>query len=65
MRGLSTFACLLLGAATLQAQYTSTTHKPPAHIWGTAPAVFPAGSKMAVLNGDPAKAALNLGKGTS
>ena len=30
----------------------------PALTWGPAPAVFPAGAKMAVLQGDPGKAAL-------
>ena len=30
----------------------------PALTWGPAPAVFPAGAKMAVLAGDPGKAAL-------
>jgi len=30
----------------------------PALTWGPAPAIFPAGAKMAVLQGDPSKAAL-------
>lgn len=30
----------------------------PALVWGPAPAVFPAGAKMAVLQGDPSKTAL-------
>ena len=30
----------------------------PALTWGPAPAIFPAGAKMAVLQGDPGKAAL-------
>jgi quercetin dioxygenase-like cupin family protein len=30
----------------------------PALVWGPAPAVFPAGAKMAVLQGDPGKTAL-------
>lgn len=30
----------------------------PAIVWGPAPAIFPAGAKMAVLQGDPGKAAL-------
>jgi len=29
----------------------------PAIVWGPAPAIFPAGAKMAVLQGDPSKAA--------
>lgn len=30
----------------------------PAYAWGPAPAIFPAGAKMAVLAGDPSKAEL-------
>jgi quercetin dioxygenase-like cupin family protein len=47
---------LLLGAGTLHAQGASahTTHK---LAWGPAPAAFPKGAKMAVVSGDPSKAA--------
>jgi quercetin dioxygenase-like cupin family protein len=47
---------LLLCAVTLQAQ----TAKPASStepVWGPAPAVFPAGAQMAVISGDPGKAA--------
>ena len=56
MRTLALTAGLLLGAASANAQtahHASATH--PA--WGRAPAVFPAGAQMAVLSGDPSKAA--------
>ena len=42
-------AALSVGAAHLPAQV-------PELKWGTAPAVFPTGAKMAVLQGDPGKA---------
>ena len=57
MRALLLSACLLLPAvAPLQAQAAST-HKSHSLTWGPAPAVFPKGAKMAVVRGDPAKAA--------
>lgn len=44
-------------AVPLAAQSTATTaaHAAPAHTlhWGPAPAVFPAGARMAVVSGDP------------
>ena len=55
MRGLSLSACLLVWAASLQAQGTS--NNAPTRSWGPAPAVFPGGAQMAVISGDPAKAA--------
>ena len=58
MRALPLSACLLLWAATLHAQYDSSSHKETKLAWGPAPAVFPKGAKMAVLNGDPGKAAM-------
>jgi quercetin dioxygenase-like cupin family protein len=67
MRALPLSACLLLCAASLQAQATSTMHAQtasaghsPKHAlsWGPAPAVFPQGAKMAVVKGDPSKAGL-------
>jgi hypothetical protein len=56
MRGLSLTACLLLWAVSLQAQAASPSD---AHTrsWGPAPPVFPRGAQMAVISGDPAKAA--------
>jgi hypothetical protein len=56
MRAFSLSACLLLLAASLHAQ-GSSTHKTAALTWGPAPAVFPSGATMAVVSGDPGKAA--------
>ena len=66
MRAVSLSACLLLWAAALhgQSSYSQTGHtqketKPEAKLtWGPAPAVFPAGAQMAVVKGDPGKAAM-------
>lgn len=55
MRVLPLSALLLLWAVALHGQYTPT-NKAPARVWGPAPAVFPAGAKMAVVSGDPGKA---------
>jgi quercetin dioxygenase-like cupin family protein len=55
MRAFSLSAGLFLWASTLHGQYAST-HTAPKLTWGPAPAVFPAGAKMAVVSGDPAKA---------
>ena len=56
MRILTVPACLmLLAAPPLHSQAAPAT--PSALHWASAPAVFPAGAKMAVLSGDPAKAA--------
>jgi quercetin dioxygenase-like cupin family protein len=52
---------LLAGLAllVLPAAANAQTHAPaPALNWGPAPAVFPAGAKMAVLQGDPSKPGL-------
>lgn len=46
---------LLLGGSVVQAQGPAA--KPAALKWGPAPAVFPKGAKMAVVSGDPGKAA--------
>lgn len=51
MRLGTTTALLMTIAATAAAQTPS--HHPPAFKWGPAPAVFPAGAEMAVLEGDP------------
>jgi quercetin dioxygenase-like cupin family protein len=57
MRFLPIAACLLLvGGAVAQAQGAPAA-KPAALKWGPAPAVFPKGAKMAVVSGDPGKAA--------
>jgi quercetin dioxygenase-like cupin family protein len=52
----SIFALAAVGMLSLQA--TPLAAQAPALKWGPAPAVFPAGAKMAVLSGDPGKAAL-------
>ncbi len=54
MRALSLSAGLLLWAVTLHGQANS--NKDTTLAWGPAPAVFPAGAKMAVVSGDPTKA---------
>src|SRR6266478_7239184 len=55
MRILTLPACLMLMAAPpLHSQAAPAT--PSALHWGSAPAVFPAGARMAVLSGDPTKA---------
>jgi len=57
MRTFVTNACLLLlGVSTVRAQ-AAPAAKPAALHWGPAPAVFPKGAKMAVVSGDPGKAA--------
>src|SRR2546426_9297177 len=53
MRALGLSTCLLLSVApVIHAQAA-----PAARHWGLAPAVFPAGARMAVVSGDPSKAA--------
>lgn len=47
-------AVAALVALLLPATANAQTHT-PALAWGPAPAVFPAGAKMAVLQGDPSK----------
>ena len=54
MRALSLSAGLLLWAAALHGQASSSQPAAALH-WGPAPAVFPAGAKMAVVRGDPGK----------
>lgn len=56
MRSLLLSGVLLVAATPLFAQATPTP-KPAPLSWGPAPAVFPAGAQMAVVSGDPAKAA--------
>ena len=55
MRALPLSTCLLLWATLLHGQ-TASAPKTPALVWGPAPAVFPAGAKMAVVSGNPGKA---------
>jgi quercetin dioxygenase-like cupin family protein len=43
-------------AAAMVAPFATVAGQAPAYKWGPAPAVFPAGAKMAVLHGDPGKA---------
>jgi quercetin dioxygenase-like cupin family protein len=54
MRTLSLSVFLVLWAVALQGQAAS---KPATLTWGPAPAAFPEGAKMAVVSGDPGKAA--------
>src|SRR5260370_33087890 len=57
MRAVRVAACLLVVVIpVLQAQAAPTTTA-QALTWGPAPAVFPAGAKMAVVSGDPSKKA--------
>jgi quercetin dioxygenase-like cupin family protein len=56
MRALLLSPCLLLWAVALQAQGASA-HAKSTLTWGPAPAVFPTGAQMAVVSGDPSKAA--------
>jgi quercetin dioxygenase-like cupin family protein len=44
--------------AGFAAPFVTAAAQAPALNWGPAPAVFPAGAKMAVLQGDPSKAEL-------
>jgi quercetin dioxygenase-like cupin family protein len=50
-------ACLLLLAAPVLHSQAKPASKRTALHWGPAPAVFPKGARMAVVSGDPAKAA--------
>lgn len=56
MRVLTVSACLLLAAVpVLTSQAVPSAHQLP---WGPAPAVFPPGARMAVVNGDPGQAVM-------
>src|SRR6476660_7672684 len=48
----------LIGVAAVLAIATPLAAQSPPLKWGPAPAVFPAGAKMAVLQGDPSKTQL-------
>ena len=57
MRILTVPACLMLmGAPQLHSQAAPPATPSRPH-WGPAPAVFPAGARMAMVSGDPGKAA--------
>jgi quercetin dioxygenase-like cupin family protein len=56
MRTIPLSAALLLWAVTLNAQ-TAKHASATQPVWGPAPAAFPAGAQMAVISGDPSKAA--------
>src|SRR2546422_4359361 len=56
MRAFSLSTCLLLAVAPAIHAQAPATNQTPMH-WGPAPAVFPPGAKMAVVSGDPSKAA--------
>jgi quercetin dioxygenase-like cupin family protein len=56
MRRLLLCTSLLLLPLSLTAQARHTTHGSALH-WGPAPAVFAPGARMAVVSGDPSKAA--------
>ena len=49
---------LLLSVAPAVHAQAAPAEKPAALKWGPAPAVFPQGARMAVVSGDPTKAAL-------
>ena len=60
MRALGLSACLLLSVTpAIHPQAPQAPGEKPAALhWGPAPAVFPKGARMAVVSGDPSKAAL-------
>ncbi len=53
----SLFSAVVVAALPLQVAFAQG-HKSPQLNWGPAPPIFPAGAKMAVLQGDPSKAEL-------
>ena len=56
MRSPTLSCALLVFASTLSGQAQSSAQPSDLH-WGPAPAVFPKGAEMAVVTGDPSKAA--------
>src|SRR5689334_24190202 len=52
------FSSRIFIATFIAAPFLSLGAQAPALKWGPAPAVFPAGAKMAVLQGDPGKSEL-------
>ncbi len=57
MRVVSLSTCLVLCLAPALHAQAAPAEKPAALKWGPAPAVFPPGARMAVVSGDPSKAA--------
>ena len=57
MRALGLSSCLLLSVAPAVHPQAAPPAQPAGLHWGPAPAVFPKGAKMAVVSGDPGKAA--------
>ncbi len=57
MRILTLPACLVIMVAPALHAQAAPAAQPSALHWGPAPAVFPQGARMAVLSGDPGKAA--------
>ena len=57
MRPLGLSACLMLSVAPAIHSQATPAAEPARLHWGPAPAVFPAGARMAVVSGDPGKAA--------
>jgi quercetin dioxygenase-like cupin family protein len=57
MRVLAVLLCLLLVAAPVLSSQSKAVVNEASLQWGPAPAVFPRGARMAVVDGDPAKAA--------
>jgi quercetin dioxygenase-like cupin family protein len=53
MRLTTAIAMLILAAGATGAQTQTSGHSQPELTWGPAPAVFPAGAQMAVLQGNP------------
>lgn len=58
MRLIAPTVLLLVTAVAASAQSSGGSHAAPPLKWGPAPAVFPAGAQMAVLQGDPAATSL-------
>ena len=58
MRAFSLSTCLLLAVTPAIHAQAAPADKPAALKWGPAPAVFPMGARMAVVSGDPSKAAV-------
>ncbi len=56
MRFTAATTTLLLTLATATASAQAASHTPFEPKWGPAPAVFPAGAQMAVMQGNPGKA---------
>src|SRR5207249_8405741 len=57
MRAIPLSACLMLAVAPALHPQAAPAPTPAGLHWAPAPAVFPKGAKMAVVSGDPAKAA--------